>query len=1298
MRATMHRLGSVAAGVVILTGLLLGILRLGVPPLASSYRAELVGLIAEGAGLDLQVSSLRVAFHGWQPELLLEGVRLRDSTPSAPQLDLRRLAVRLDLGASLRAGTLRIGGATLAGARLAVHVRADGSVGLSWWKDLDAEVDEGVGLGVFLTEGSLRLEDGELLWRDDRPGGLPLRSVGVSGTLHRAGEHLELEVNGHFIGGQGGGLMLRGSLVGDPEGSDGLSGELYLRLRGGDLGGALALQAGVGPAIRISGGVESWAEIQAGRLTGLLQRWQLEDLSVSTPAGAHWEAEALSALARWNLRAEGWDLDLWDLSLRRGGHSGPTSRASLAFDQGSAGEARLALGVDVLDLADLAAIAPVLAEARPYWARMVDGIRPAGVVRDLTVVARRATDAAWDWSVQADLDGVSAEPWGAWPGVRGLQGVLSADLHEGVVRFASGDLELRFPELFRQPLQATTFAGELAWQWSPEGAVLELWSPELRVENADLATRNAFALRFPLEGGDPFLLIESSFRDGNAATTGRYLPVGIMSPEVVSWLDGAILGGRIPAGQLHLQGQAATFPYREQQGRFEVDFEVEDLVLDYRPGWPRLEGIGAQVRFLNQGLEIQTDRGRVLQSRILQTDVRIPDLAHAPQLQVSARTEGPLADGLRVLHESPLAAQTGRYVEGMTARGDGRLTLELTLPLSAGPTEPIVAGVRWQGDASLVLADGGLTLERPSGSLRVAGGVVSSKGLQARVWGQPIELELATEDEGSKPLARLQARGRLGPETLARHYPSPAWKWLRGEAPWRLQIDFPHPSSAAETPTAFLLESELKGLELVLPAPLGKPAPAKRPFSLAGVLEPGSELRLNGRYGGFWASLALGRAREQGWRLLGGDIGSGAEAFPTRLVPGLRVRGELEELDAVGWGRWWRAQPDGVLGSAKSGPALVALDLGVKRLELGAVRCADARIRLGGANGGRWLSLEAPALAGRLALPEVGDDALIASLERLDLEALLKDRQTPSSRVTAGLDPSLLPPLQLTLADLRWGLAPVGRVEIHTKPIAQGMHFDSLRLEGPLVSLSGSGRWLAGGTALALEGHSEDLGKLLRSLGFVSALEAAPADATLTLGWDGAPYDPGIKGLDGRIEFRFGAGSLLDVDPGLGRVLGILNLGALRRRLSLDFRDLFDKGYPFDSIEGKVVLSGSTARTERLRIDAPAAEIEIQGETDLASQQLDQLVTVIPDLSSSLLVAGAVAGGPLVGAAVLVADQLVGKQVDKLAQYHYRVRGSWDDPVFEKIGGDADRAKVQPAGAAPEGSATETPANPFLSH
>ena len=71
----------------------------------------------------------------------------------------------------------------------------------------------------------------------------------------------------------------------------------------------------------------------------------------------------------------------------------------------------------------------------------------------------------------------------------------------------------------------------------------------------------------------------------------RYLPVTVIPPAGVAWLDQALVGGRVVAGDLFLRGPPAHFPFDRDEGLFETRFRIEDAVVNYAPGWPRLEGL-----------------------------------------------------------------------------------------------------------------------------------------------------------------------------------------------------------------------------------------------------------------------------------------------------------------------------------------------------------------------------------------------------------------------------------------------------------------------------------------------------------------------------------------------------------------------------------------------------------------------------------------------------------------------------------------------------------------------------------
>src|SRR5690606_34941555 len=146
---------------------------------------------------------------------------------------------------------------------------------------------------------------------------------------------------------------------------------------------------------------------------------------------------------------------------------------------------------------------------------------------------------------------------------------------------------------------------------------------------------------------------------------------------------------------------------------------------------------------------------------------------------------------------------------------------------------------------------------------------------------------------------------------------------------------------------------------------------------------------------------------------------------------------------------------------------------------------------------------------------------------------------------------------------------------------------------------------------------------------------------------------------------------------GAGRLLGLLSVAALPRRLALDFSDLTDKGLSFDSVHGDFELRDGDAYTRNLLLRGPAAEIGIAGRTGLGTQDYDQTAVVTGNLGASLPVAGALAGGPAVGAALLLFSQMFKEPLKGIARGYYRITGSWENPVVERV----DAAEIKEASA-----------------
>ena len=145
------------------------------------------------------------------------------------------------------------------------------------------------------------------------------------------------------------------------------------------------------------------------------------------------------------------------------------------------------------------------------------------------------------------------------------------------------------------------------------------------------------------------------------------------------------------------------------------------------------------------------------------------------------------------------------------------------------------------------------------------------------------------------------------------------------------------------------------------------------------------------------------------------------------------------------------------------------------------------------------------------------------------------------------------------------------------------------------------------------------------------------------------------------------SGRFSQLNPGAGRLIGILSLQALPRRIVLDFRDVFSEGFSFDSIEGDVHLARGVAYLPDLVIKGPSAVVHMKGKIDLGKEEQDLRITIQPRLDDSLAVAGALLGGPVVGVGTLVATKILQNPMGKAATFEYLIKGTWSDPLVSKL-------------------------------
>ncbi len=194
-----------------------------------------------------------------------------------------------------------------------------------------------------------------------------------------------------------------------------------------------------------------------------------------------------------------------------------------------------------------------------------------------------------------------------------------------------------------------------------------------------------------------------------------------------------------------------------------------------------------------------------------------------------------------------------------------------------------------------------------------------------------------------------------------------------------------------------------------------------------------------------------------------------------------------------------------------------------------------------------------------------------------------------------------------------------------------------------------------------------DVGKFLTRFGYPEGVRRGTAKLEGTLAWAGSPQRIDYPTLSGNFVLDAGKGQFVKLEPGIGKLLGILSLQSLPRRITLDFRDIFSEGFAFDEIVAAIKVSKGIATTDNLRIAGPAARVNMSGQVDLARETQVLRVKVNPQISDTVSVAGALIGGPIAGLAAFIAQKLLKDPFDQIAAYEYDVTGTWADPVVVKV-------------------------------
>jgi uncharacterized protein (TIGR02099 family) len=1227
-------------------------LRFWLLPQVENYRVEVEAALTRAVGLPVRIGGLQADWDGLRPRLVVSSLRVLDRE-GREALALPSVEPVL-AWSTLLAGELRLHSLAIEGPRLTVRRDVGGAIrvaGVTLEATQGGGSGEGRLAGWILEQREIVIRNAEIDWVDDLRGAPPLALRALQLRLRNRGDMHQLGLSARPPRELGASVELRASIAGASLMRPGAwNGRVYAEIGYTDLAGwrpwfdyPVEVSAGQG-ALRL------WATFGAGMLvdatadvalTGVVARLG-RDLPVLAIA-------SVTGRVHGRQSARGYDFGARRLALvpvQGVPLSGTSFSASWEAASG-AQAARGAVSADLIELGPLAQLAEYLPFPRDLRSLLAE-LAPQGRLHEVDFRWSGELPDQARFDARARFDALTMTAWRAIPGFANLSGRVQASETRGEVHLAARDAEIGLPKIFPEPrVRLDALEGEVRWERT-SAAEVGVRLTGLSYANEDFA--GTASGNYLYTGAGPGVIdLNAQLSRVNARNLHRYLPLtSILGERSRAWLVGAIRGGKSNDTRLRLLGDLRDFPFVDPaKGQFRVQAQVREATLEFAQGWPRVEDIDGELLFERNRMEITGRRARILGAGVSNVRVAIAQLGKpGAELLIQGGAEGRTAEFLDYIRQSPVRGMIGGFSDATSASGSGRLRLKLVLPLQQLDASRVEGEYRFTGNT--VHLDPGLPpLERASGTLSFTERSLTISESSGWIFGGPIALNGGTSRGGDLTVVARGSFSVAGVEPLLGR----PWQGvLQGFAAYTATL-----STRANRAPRVLFESNLVGVSSELPSPLAKPANAALSLRVsANAGEAGQRIFITlGRL----LRAELLRQGEGEKSLERAAVAFSPPAGPLRMPQErgtVLLYGTLENLDLERWLPLFE-------GGGGEGLQL-RTDLRIGTLDALGKRLSGIVVKAATQKEGWSANLESAHITGDLAYRSADGGKLVARLSRF-----ADPPDIPG--VQAARDLADLPALDLVADRFSLRGKEFGSMQILARHEGADWVLERVAMRNLDSSLVATGVWRTGAganTSLSVDVEASDVGRMLERFGQPGLVKGGNAKAQASVSWNGGPTAIDYASLTGRVEVHAADGQFLEIDPGVGKLVALMSLQMLPQRITLDFRDVFSKGFKWERIDATAQIARGVLDTQDLRMQGSAADVVTKGQVDLARETQDLRVRVTPKLGDS---AATVVGiiNPIAGIVTFLGQRVLKDPLGQIFAFEYGITGSWADPKVAKL-------------------------------
>ncbi|HDK0757861.1 TPA: AsmA2 domain-containing protein YhdP [Escherichia coli] len=1254
------------AALVVIAALLVSGLRIALPHL-DAWRPEILNKIESATGMPVEASQLSASWQNFGPTL--EAHDIRAELKDGGEFSVKRVTLALDVWQSLLHMRWQFRDLTFWQLRFRTNTPitsggGNDSLEASHISDLflrqfdhfdlrDSEVS-------FLTPSGQRAELAipQLTWLND-----PRR--------HRAEGLVSLS----SLTGQHGVMQVRMDLRDD----EGLlsNGRVWLQADDIDLKPWLGKWMQDNIALETAQfSLEGWMTIDKGDVTG-------GDVWLKQ-GGASWlgekETHTLSVdtlTAHITRENPGWQFSIPDTRITMDGKPWPSGALTLAWipeqDVGGKDNKRsdeLRIRASNLELAGLEGVRPLVAKLSPALGDVWRSTQPSGKINTLALdIPLLAADKT---RFQASWSDLAWKQWKLLPGAEHFSGTLSGSVENGLLTASMKQAKMPYETVFRAPLEIADGQATISWLNNDKGFQLD--GRNIDVKAKAVHARGGFRYLQPAND-EPWLGILAGISTDDGSQAWRYFPENLMGKDLVDYLSGAIQGGEADNATLVYGGNPQLFPYKHNEGQFEVLVPLRNAKFAFQPDWPALTNLDIELDFINDGLWMKTDGVNLGGVRASNLTAVIPDYSKE-KLLIDADIKGPGKAVGPYFDETPLKDSLGATLQELKLDGDVNARLHLDIPLNG---ELVTAkGEVTLRNNSLFIKPLDSTLKNLSGKFSFINGDLQSEPLTASWFNQPLNVDFSTKEGAKAYQVAVNLNGNWQPAKIG-FLPAAVNEALSGSVAWDGKVGIELPYHAGATYNVEL-NGDLKNVSSHLPSPLAKPAGEPLPVNV----------KVDGNLNSFELTGQAGADNHFNSRWLLGQkltLDRAIWAADSKTLPPLPEQSGVElNMPPMNGAEWLALFQKGAaesVGGAASFPQHITLR--TPMLSLGNQQWNNLSIVSQPTANGTLVEAQGREINATLAMRN--NAPWLANIKYLYYNpsvAKTRGDSTQSSPfpTTERINFRGWPDAQIRCAECWFWGQKFGRIDSDITISGDTLTLTNGLIDTGFSRLTADGEWVnnPGNERTSLKGklRGQKIDAAAEFFGVTTPVRQSSFNVDYDLHWRKAPWQPDEATLNGIIHTQLGKGEITEINTGhAGQLLRLLSVDALMRKLRFDFRDTFGEGFYFDSIRSTAWIKDGVMHTDDTLVDGLEADIAMKGSVNLVRRDLNMEAVVAPEISATVGVAAAFAVNPIVGAAVFAASKVLGPLWSKVSILRYHISGPLDDPQINEVLRQPRKEKAQ---------------------